>query len=291
MKLSVFFNKAIKFGKLKDPRPAAKIKSFEDSSILYGRHDIQVKKILVGIDIETPELLLADRIRQKEGLDLVISHHPEGKAFASLYKVMRLQVDVLKAAGINEDVALELLEERMQEIERRILSQNHMRPVDTARLLDLPFICLHTPADNHVFRFIEKLLTDNKPDTVQDIVKILLSVPEYREADKFSAGPRVFIGNPKKAAGKIIVDMTGGTEGPKEAFDKLSSAGVNTIVGMHLSEEHFKKAKDANLSVVIAGHISSDTLGLNLLLDNIECGSGETFATIAASGFKRIRRF
>jgi hypothetical protein len=40
--------------------------------------------------------------------------------------------------------------------------------------------------------------------------------------------------------------------------------------------------------VVIAGHISSDTLGLNLLLDRIE--KEEKLETICCSGFYRIRR-
>jgi len=39
---------------------------------------------------------------------------------------------------------------------------------------------------------------------------------------------------------------------------------------MHLSEEHFKNAKDEQINIVIAGHIASDTLGLNLLLDELE---------------------
>jgi putative NIF3 family GTP cyclohydrolase 1 type 2 len=57
---------------------------------------------------------------------------------------------------------------------------------------------------------------------------------------------------------------------------------------MHLSEEHFKKVKSANLNVVIAGHISSDTLGLNLLLDRVE--KEEKFEITDCSGFRRIRR-
>jgi hypothetical protein len=57
---------------------------------------------------------------------------------------------------------------------------------------------------------------------------------------------------------------------------------------MHLSEEHFKKVKEANLNAVIAGHISSDTLGLNLLLDKIE--KIEPFQVTACSGFTRIKR-
>jgi len=56
---------------------------------------------------------------------------------------------------------------------------------------------------------------------------------------------------------------------------------------MHLSEEHFKKVKDVNLNVVIAGHIASDTLGLNLLLDRLE--KQEKFQILACSGFRRIK--
>jgi putative NIF3 family GTP cyclohydrolase 1 type 2 len=82
--------------------------------------------------------------------------------------------------------------------------------------------------------------------------------------------------------------MTGGTEGSKDMFDKMYKLGIRTLVSMHLSEEHFKKVKDANLNVVIAGHISSDTLGLNLLLDRIE--KEEKLEIINCSGFRRIRR-
>jgi hypothetical protein len=57
---------------------------------------------------------------------------------------------------------------------------------------------------------------------------------------------------------------------------------------MHMSEEYLKKAKKANLNVVIAGHVSSDVLGLNLLFDEIE--KAEHFEFVGVSGFERIRR-
>jgi hypothetical protein len=57
---------------------------------------------------------------------------------------------------------------------------------------------------------------------------------------------------------------------------------------MHLSEEHLKNAKKANLNVVIAGHISSDVLGLNLLFDEVEKEGKLEFVSV--SGFERIRR-
>lgn len=288
MKLSRLYNLAVKFGRERDPRSKAHINSYADTRILYGKADTQIRKILIGIDIEVAELLLADRIRKERGLDLVISHHPEGSAYAALYEVMQLQVDILREAGVSKDVAQQLLDERKREVERKILPQNHTRPVDAARLLDLPFMCVHTPADNHVFRFVQRLMEREKPKKVQDIVDILTDIPEYQNAVRSLTGPRIILGNPKRQAGKILVDMTGGTEGSRDVFDKLYKLGIRTLICMHLSEEHFKKVKDANLNAVIAGHISSDTLGLNLLLDRIE--KEETFQIINCSGFNRIRR-
>jgi putative NIF3 family GTP cyclohydrolase 1 type 2 len=293
MKLIDFYKQVVRFGRLADVRKdKQKIKSFPDSALLFGRADTQVKKIMVGIDIEVAELILADRIRQREGLDLVIAHHPEGKAYTGLHEVMRLQVDLLTQAGLAHKTAERLLEERMAEVERRVLPANHTRPVDAARLLNLPFMNMHTPADNHVYRYLESLFKQNakKLRHVEDIVKLLSVIPEYRIAAEFNAGPRIILGNPKRPVGKILLEMTGGTEGSKDVFDKLYKAGVRTLVSMHLSEEHFKKVKDANLNVVIAGHISSDNLGMNLLLDNIERYAKQDFEVIACSGFTRIKR-
>lgn len=289
MKLSRFYELVVKFGAERDPRKnKSAIKSYADTAVLYGSADTQVNKILVGIDMEVAELLLADRIRQESGLDLVVSHHPEGRAYALLHEVMRLQADLLTQAGVKDTVARKFLAERMNEVERRILPQNHMRPVDAARLLNMPYMCMHTVADNHVYRFLEGLMRREKPRTLRDIVAILAEVPEYRQAQQNMSGPRIILGAPNKPAGKIFFEMTGGTEGPKEIFEKLYQAGVRTLVSMHLSDDHFKKAKDAHLNVIIAGHISSDTLGLNLLLDRIE--KEEPLEIIGCSGFKRIRR-
>ena len=288
MKLSRFYQKVVDFGIDRDPRKDKKITAYADTAILFGSLNTEVKKILVGIDIEVGELLLADKIRRDEGLDLVISHHPEGRAWAAFYEVMQLQVDMLAKLGIARNAAQELINERKFEVERRVLPQNHTRAVDAARLLDLPFMCMHTPADNHVSSFLQKLFDKKNPKKVQDIVDILLKIPEYKKAAGELTGPRIILGSGQRPVGRISLEMTGGTEGPKDIFDKLYKAGVRTLVSMHLGEEHFKKVKDANLNVVIAGHISSDTLGLNLLLDRIE--KEEKLETICCSGFYRIRR-
>lgn len=291
MTLSQLYNRVIKFGVEREPRiNKAGIKSYADTAILYGNPQTEVKKILVGIDIGVGELLLADKIRKADGLDLVISHHPEGSAWAALFKVMPLQIDMLVEVGIPKKIAEKLVEERMTEVERKLLPYNHLRSVDAAKLLDMPFMCIHTAADNHASWFIQRLLDRERPKKVEDIIDILNEIPEYKEANKERVGPRIILGNLKRRVGKVLVEMTGGTEGSKEVFDKLYKVGVRTLVSMHLGEEHFKKVKDANLNVVIAGHISSDTMGLNLLLDRVEKETKEKLETVSCSGFRRIRR-
>jgi len=290
LNLSYFYNQVVRFGIENDPRKKSRVKNFEDTAILYGDPKTKVKKVLVGIDIEVGELLLADKIRSNQGLDLVISHHPEGYAYAQLYKVMSLQIDLLCKAGVAKEIAQELLEERQREVQRKILPRNHSRAVDAAKLLDLPFMCMHTPADNHVFSYLTRLINKEKPKTTQDIIDILIEIPEYKTAIKEKAGPRIIMGAPNRASGKVLIEMTGGTEGSADVYGNLYKTGVRTLVCMHLSEEHFKKVKDANLNVIIAGHISSDTLGLNLLLDNIEKEAKEKLTVINCSGFRRVTR-
>ena len=69
---------------------------YPDSRILYIAQDKEIKKILVGIDIEPAEILLAKEIGN---IDLVIAHHPIGKGLANLSEVMELQCDVLNNYG------------------------------------------------------------------------------------------------------------------------------------------------------------------------------------------------
>lgn len=262
---------------------------YSDTKILFGTGEEEIKRIMIGIDIEVGEVLLAEMLRQKgKKIDLLLSHHPEGRALAGFYHVMHMQTDILSQRGVPVNIAENLMRERISEVERKIMPANHAKAVDAARLLNIPFLCVHTPADNHVAKFLQNLMDKKKPQDLVDIVDILGEIPEYKQAVKNNAGPKIIYGTKSSRAGKIFVDMTGGTEGSKEIFKNLAQAGVGTIVGMHLSEEHLKKAKAEYINVVIAGHISSDTLGLNLLLDSLE--KKQRMELISCSGFTRIKR-
>ncbi|HDZ77380.1 MAG TPA: NGG1p interacting factor NIF3 [Candidatus Omnitrophica bacterium] len=261
---------------------------YADTRILTGDCETNIKNVLVGIDVETPELLLTDTIRQKKKIDLVVSHHPQGIAYAGFYDVMKMQADILGKAGVPISVAEQLTQARMQQVERRVLPANHLRTTDAAKLLNINFICIHTPADNCVATYLQKLIDSKHPETIGDIIEMLKKIPEYKSAILNKAGPKVLLGTESSKCGKVLVEMTGGTEGSKDIFPKLASAGVSTIIGMHISEEHFQKAKQANINVIIAGHISSDNLGLNLLLDAVQ--KKEKLNIAEFSGFRRVKR-
>lgn len=262
---------------------------YSDTRICVGDPDAEVRGLIVGIDMEVGEVLLADRLREKgEPIDLIFAHHPEGPGYANLHEVMYMQADVWASEGVSLGAADALIAPRAEEIRRRIAPVNHYRALDAARLLGFASMSCHTPADNSVHRFVQSFLDAEKPDTLESTLKALRTIPEYADGARKGCGPTLVCGSETARPGRMVADMTGGTEGPTDALDKLAQAGVGTLVGMHYSEEHKKRAEELKLNLVVAGHISSDVLGMNLILDRIEA-LGDV-SIVCASGMVRVRR-
>jgi putative NIF3 family GTP cyclohydrolase 1 type 2 len=239
-----------------------------DSRIYHLAQDKEIKKILVGISIEVEELLIA---KELGNIDLVIAHHPLGKGLANLADVMELQCDVLHYYGVPINIAESLMKERMDEVARGVHAIIHEKTVDGAKLLGINLMNVHTPADNLVAKFLKDLIEKEKPETLGELYELLLEIPEYKEAAKLGSGPKITVGSKEKRCGKIaLVEITGGTEGSPKLYEKMSIAGIGTIVSMHQSEQHWQKAKEAHINVVVAGHCPSDSLGMNLFLDELE---------------------
>ena len=140
-----------------------------------------------------------------------------------------------------------------------------------------------------LFRFCNEIET-LKPIYLKEIVELLDNYPEYQHASKIGHAPFILNGSDYSRCGKVFVDMTGGTEGPIESFEKLEVARIGTIVSMHLSPKNAAEAKKYHINVILAGHISSDNLGMNLLFDKLENKILTEFKFIECSGFRRFRR-
>src|SRR3989338_1036420 len=104
MKLTDIYRNSVKMGISKDPRDGREIRQefnkakseyrklkgpdkrafdterftnpYADTRILYGDPQTEIKSIMVGIDMESPEILTADRLNDRGmSVDLVMAHH------------------------------------------------------------------------------------------------------------------------------------------------------------------------------------------------------------------------
>jgi len=273
---------------------------YMDSGVYNVAEDKEIKRVLVGIDIGPEEILLA---RELGNIDLVIAHHPIGKGLAQLADVMDLQCDVYNFYGVPINIAEGLMRQKISEVARGVNAVNHQRTVDTAKLLGVNVMNAHTNSDNMAAKFLKNFIESRKFERLGEIVNALKEIPEYKEAMKIGAGPQIFVGSPDSRCGKIaLTEITGGTEGSPKLYEKMAQAGVGTEIVMHISEEHKKEAEAAHINIIIAGHMSSDSLGMNLLMDELvqksrsqsdrgsSTESGQGIEIVACSGFTRFSR-
>lgn len=248
------------------------VNPFPDSAVHFDDGKTKdVKRVMAGIDIDSSDILLASQLNERgKKIDLVIAHHPVGRALAHLHDVMNMAVGVFESLGIPVHLAEKIMEDRANEVGRGLHPINHYQTVNVAQLLGINFINTHTITDNLVDEFIREYLKNKHPETLGELMDALMELPEYQEATRQGAGPKIFAGSPRHRVGKYVVEMTGGTEPSAKIYQELSRSGVSTVVGMHMRKETLDKASEVQLNVVTAGHMSSDSLGMNLFLDELE---------------------
>ncbi|HCW32222.1 TPA: NGG1p interacting factor NIF3 [Candidatus Peregrinibacteria bacterium] len=264
---------------------------YSDSRVLHGKLNQVVKTMMVCIDGDMQELLLVNALRANgQKIDLLFVHHPEGRGLVDLTRVMPIQESVMAHLGISINVIEKLLEPRIQKINRSLHPINHYRAVDGARLLDIPMMCCHTAADNGAHQFMDNFVNKkrSKLKYLKDLAEAFLDIPEIKEAEKLGMGPMIFSGSPQSKLGKVaITGMTGGTSGAEDVYEVLSREGVSTVIEMHMGEAYREKAEKYHLNVIITGHMASDSLGVNLILDGLE---QKGIKIIPAGGLIRVRR-
>ncbi|TSC58930.1 MAG: hypothetical protein Greene041619_308 [Candidatus Peregrinibacteria bacterium Greene0416_19] len=321
MKLNILFRRAVEIGIEADPRGRKRIEKmlrkqqekwkkldvkeqekelfdeertwnpFPDSRIIAGTGEEEVRSLFVGIDVETQEVLLADRLREKGmRIDALMIHHPEGRALADLEKIMPLQVDMLAAYGVPVNHSEAHLRPRMDRVWRAIHSDNLFRTERAAELLGFPAFNTHTITDNLVYRFMEEHICKKEYDTLDEIVSAINDIPEYKVFAKKGNPTTIVHGTGGARPGRIAAtEFTGGTNGPEELLKEQSLAGIGTILTMHATEKTLDAAKEHHVNMVQCSHMASDTIGMNLLLDKL-MKMDKRLTTIDASGFIRVKR-
>jgi len=221
-----------------------------------------IKKVLMGVDMDTAELMLARDL----GYDCVVTHHPRNTNVDKL-KVMDAHIEKLEALGMPRNKSQKMLAERTDELGYMMHVSNSRRSESAAKLMNMPYMSLHTPADVISEAYVQKFLDDKfagKPETkVQDVVEALEEIHEYKNSAR---KPVIRVGGKDSYAGKIYVLMSGLTGPGPEITKAYFEAGVGTLILMHIPEKDVKAVKEQKIgNVVVAGHMSSDSIGMNLI--------------------------
>ena len=116
-------------------------------------------------------------------------------------------------------------------------SKNLNRQSEFAKLIGMPYIGLHTPADligqAIVQERMDQLNAGSPFVTLQDVVDALNEFPEIRNALQ---DPAIRVGEPDSYAGRICVVYAGVTGGGANVYKTFFDYGVGTLVMMHMPE-------------------------------------------------------
>jgi len=223
-----------------------------------------IKKVLMGVDMDTAELMLAKEL----GYDCVVSHHPRNTN-VNMLNLLNSHVMRLEALGTPRNKGQKLLAERKEELNYNQHVSNSRRSESAAKLLNMPFMCVHTPADiiseAIVQEFLDKKFKGNLETTVGEVADALEEITEYKNSAR---KPVIRVGSKESYAGKIYVLMSGLTGPGEKILKEYFEAGVGTLVLMHIPEKDAKKVKEQGIgNVIVAGHMSSDSLGMNKIAE------------------------
>jgi len=242
------------------------LKKVPQDSVIYMRGD-NIKKILFGIDAGVPELLLAKQL----GFDAVVAHHPQGgTAIIDFYQVFRVHIQLMVDAGVPVEEAENAVKRRLEELEVEMHTRNYGHAVDVAQLLKIPYMNIHRPLDEIARKKMTEKINSRvgKNSTVQDVVFALKEFPEFKKA---VTQIKIRIGKPKNPAGKVVVSFGAGTNGGYEVAKTYFKHGVGTVLYAHINPADLEKLRAENMgNLIIAGHIASDSLGINPLIHELE---------------------
>ena len=232
--------------------------------------DGDVRRVFVGIDVDLGELLLARTL----GADGVIAHHPIGsRARLGLAAVIERHQAQMEAEGIPAKVAHEMMLARQRPVAHALQTTNYDRVVDAARQLGIPMMNIHLAADiigrQFFIDFVGRVV-DGRAPTVGSLIGELKTIPEMETS---LVQPELWLGRPENPVGRWTVQMAAGTNGGAPVYRTYYEHGIQTILAMHIDDRDLRELEQLQLpeaNLVITGHMPSDSIGMNRVIDALE---------------------
>lgn len=222
-----------------------------------------IKKVLVGIDLEGAELVVA----KEQGFDLALAHHPAGgTAVLRMDRVFARHVELMVRAGVPEAAAQAAVEDKLYE--DRITGQirNYDQLPALARLLGLPYMNIHTPLDEIGRRRMAEAAAALSPvQTVADLIAHFRErFGEFRHA---LTEIQCLVGHARNRLGRVAVAHGAGTNGGYPVAKAYFDHGVDTVIYIHcqpsVARQLAREYGTHKRNLVVTGHIASDSVGIN----------------------------
>lgn len=226
-----------------------------------------IKNILYGIDIGVAELLYA----KEHGFDRVIAHHPVG--LVNHFEVFQKHLEQLVSKGVPKEKAQKVINKKILGFKFGSHARNYDAVPSFARLIGIPFLNIHCPSDELGRRLISasiQELVEKKGNPLLHEVKTHLedSFIEFREAQ---TKIEIAKGEENNPLGNWIFSHGALTNGGFDVADCYYQYKVDTVIYIHIvPAELFQILKLEHGQLLITGHLASDSIGINPLLDKLE---------------------
>lgn len=221
----------------------------------------RIGHLLLGIDVGAAELFMARQL----GYHAVVAHHPAGYA-GPFWEVYRLHVGQMVAEGVPRDVAEVAVAERIAGFEAASQRENYDHVASVARLLETPFLNIHSPLDEVGRRImqatVDAALAANPAATVADLRDALLRLPEFAAA---RTRMQVALGSWDAPAGRVVVSHGAYTNGGYHVARAYLTHGIDTVCCIHFPREDAQRlaAEGVRGNILVMGHIAGDSVGIN----------------------------
>lgn len=229
-----------------------------------------IKRLLVGLDISSGDLLIAKEM----GFDAVLAHHFAGcEATLTAWQVYRRHTELMVAMGVPRLDAEAAVEERVQELRMLAHTTNYNRTSGAARLLEIPFLNIHSPLDELARQAMQQAVDDllqTEPDATVAEVAAHLNASIY----EFQLAPtRIAIrhGDADAPARRVVVAHGALASGGANVARAYYEHGVDTVIYIDVAPAEVRKLNRLGRGhLIVTGHVAGDSVGINAYLAEVE---------------------
>jgi len=246
-----------------------------DSAVYHPGRGI--RRILFGIDIKAAELKLAADL----GFDAAISHHPTGGAARlRFHEVLHRHVEQMVSAGVPREKAAAIIENLAENHRVTASMSNYDHEPSVARLLDMPYLNIHTPLDEIGRRRLQAAADELNGDaTVSDLVAHLFErFGEFAHAD---TEIELRAGRASNRIGRVVMSHGAGTNGGYPVAKAYFDHGVDTVIYIHCAPADSQRLIEEygdRRNLIVTGHIVSDSIGINPYIASLRNAGAEVTA-------------